>query len=247
MGFDAAGRKLENQIPSVECVIFHRHTLPSARSSLLGRCLIRAMVVLRCAMAIKLEKRPIWAIRALQGVTFWIGHRRCLYKQYPLAEGALVAELCNLIHANLRDSYVLSCEVQYTELLAGNPRPGILTQRARADLVISEKPEDKNGEPTPRFIIEVKRASAPASQIDADLQRLAAVRKTHPGIRTFLFLIAEAHRPKRFVDEDGKSKTGKHSIPGSTGYYRIRRTLKAAHAYTEVGSAQYACFLEIYA
>jgi hypothetical protein len=199
-------------------------------------------------MATKLEKRPTWAIRALQGVTFWIGHRRCLYKQYPLAEGALVAELCNLIHANLnRNIFVLNCEVQYTELLAGKPKPDILTQRARADLVISEKPEDKNDEPTPKFIIEVKRASAPTGQIDADLRRLAAVRQTHPGVRTFMFLIAEAHRPKRFVDEDGKSLTGKHSIPNSRGHYRIRRTLKAAHAYTEVGSAQYACFLEIYA
>jgi len=52
-------------------------------------------------MGTKFEKRPIWAIRALQGVTFWIGHRRCLYKQYPLAEGALVAELCNLFVADL--------------------------------------------------------------------------------------------------------------------------------------------------
>jgi hypothetical protein len=198
-------------------------------------------------MGTKLEKRPIWAIRALQGVTYWIGHRRCLFKQYPLAEGALVAELCNLIHANLRHDYILTCEVQYTNLLGGRPKPDILTQRARADLVISEKPEEKDGEPLPRFIIEVKRASAPTAQIDADLQRLAAVRRTHRDLRTFMFLIAEAHRPKRFVDEDGKSYTGKHAIPNSPGHYRVRRTLKAAHAYTEVGNAQYACLLEIYA
>jgi hypothetical protein len=147
----------------------------------------------------------------------------------------------------LRDDYFLTCEVQYTDLLAGKPKPDILTQRARADLVISEKPEKKDGEPIPRFIIEVKRASAPTAQIDADLQRLAAVRRTYPDVRTFMFLIAEAHRPKRFVDEDGKSITGKHPIPNSPGHYRVRRTLKAAHAYTDVASAQYACLLEIYA
>lgn len=197
-------------------------------------------------MATNLEKRPSWAIRALQGVTFWIGHRRSLYKQYPLLEGALVAELCNLIHANLGDRFVLSCEVQYTELLAGRPKPDILTKGARADLVISEKSEDKATEPTPRFIIEVKRASAPKGQIDADLQRLAAVRQTHPGVRTFMFVIAEAHRPKRFVDKEGKSFTGKHAIPNSQGHYRVRRTLKAAHAYSDTGSAQYACLVEVY-
>lgn len=198
-------------------------------------------------MGTKLEKRPSWATRALQGVTYWIGHRRCLYRQYPLAEGALVAELCNLIHANLHPDYVLACEVQYAELLEGKPKPDLLTQRARADLVVSEKPEEKDGKLTPRFVIEVKRASAPKAQIDADLRRLAAVQLAHRDVRTFMFLIAEAHRPKRFVDDDGKSLTGKYSIPKSPGHYRVRRTLKAAHAYTEVANAQYACLLEIYA
>jgi hypothetical protein len=198
-------------------------------------------------MGTNLEKRPSWATRALQGMTYWIGHRRCLYRQYPLAEGALVAELCNLIHANLHHDLLLTCEVQYTDLLEGKPKPDILTQRARADLVISEKPDEKDGEPTPRFIIEVKRASAPKAQIDADLQRLAAVQRTHRGVRTFMFLIAEAHRPKRFVDGEGKSLTGKYPIPNSPGHYRVRRTLKAAHAYSEVANAQYACLVEVYA
>jgi hypothetical protein len=212
----------------------------------LGQCQ-SAKVTGDMTMGTGLEKRPNWATRALQGVTYWIGHRRCLYRQYPLAEGALVAELCNLIHANLHHNFLLTCEVQYTDLLDGRPKPDILTQRARADLVISERPGRKDGEPRPRFIIEVKRASAPKAQIDSDLQRLAAVKTTYRGVRTFMFLIAEAHRPKRFVDEDGKSRTGRHSIPDSPGYFRVRRTLKAAHAYTEVAHAQYACLLEVYA
>lgn len=97
---------------------------------------------------------PVWAMQALQGVTYWIGHRRCLYRHYPLAEGALVAEICNLIHANLPDSLTLTCEVQYSKLLPNAPKPEkggkekqILMQRARADLVISEGPLDFDGEP----------------------------------------------------------------------------------------------------
>ena len=45
-------------------------------------------------MKTKLEKQPVWVDRALQGVTYWMGQRRCLYRDYPLSEGALVAEVC---------------------------------------------------------------------------------------------------------------------------------------------------------
>lgn len=46
-------------------------------------------------------KVPRWALKSLQGITYWIGHRRSLYDQYPLGESAFVAELCNLIYAHL--------------------------------------------------------------------------------------------------------------------------------------------------
>ena len=106
-------------------------------------------------MATELEDWPSWARQALQGVTYWIGHRGCLYRHYPLAEGALVAEICNLIHANLPDELVLNCEVQYTKLLPGEAILSVLTQRARADLVVGERPEKKGGEPKAKFIVEV--------------------------------------------------------------------------------------------
>ena len=52
-------------------------------------------------MKTKLKKQPVWVDRALQGVTHWMGHRRCLYRGYPLSEGA---EVCNLIYANLPEA-----------------------------------------------------------------------------------------------------------------------------------------------
>ena len=131
-----------------------------------------------------------------------------------LAEGALVAEICNLIHANLPDS-TLTCEVQYSKLLPNAPKPEkggkekqILTQRARADLVISEGPLDFDGEPDPKFIIEVKRSSAPKSYIDADLRRLAEVSRRHPHGRAFLFLVADRFvlRTGNLVSADAQSQ-----------------------------------------
>jgi hypothetical protein len=188
---------------------------------------------------------PFWIERALQGVTYWMGHRRCLCRDYPLSEGALVAEVCNLIYANLPKDLKLLCEVQYSKLVERDRMPQILQGRTRADLVVAEKAERTAEDGVPKFIIEVKRASAPKSQIDADISRLAAVRRLCPDIRAFLFVISEAERPRRFVNDDGHSVLGKHSIGNGDDYYRIRRTWKAAPAFTKRDRAQYACLIEV--
>lgn len=192
------------------------------------------------------EDWPVWIRPALQGVAYWIGHRRCLYRHYPLAEAALVAEICNLIHANLPDDLVLNCEVRYETLLRGKAHPDELSQKARADLVVSKK-GPKGTEPSPQFIIEVKRASASNKQIDTDLRRLAAVCKSHGEVRAFMFLISEASRPKRFVTERGMALKRKRSIPDSEWFYQVRRTWKAAHAFEKRDRAQYACLVEVFA
>jgi hypothetical protein len=194
-----------------------------------------------------LKKRPKWVERALQGVTYWIGHRRCLYRDYPLSEGALVAEVCNLIYANLPRELELLCEVQYASFIKHKPVPKVLQGKIRVDLLVAEESKENEVEPVPKFIIEVKRASAPKRQIDADLSRLVAARRMCPETRAFLFVISEAQRPKRFVHEGGHSIIGKHQIPDCDGYFRVRRTWKAAHAFTKRERAQYACLIEVYA
>jgi hypothetical protein len=193
-----------------------------------------------------LGERPEWAERALQGVAYWIGHRRSLYSDYPLAEGALVAEICNLIHANLPSDLHLICEVQYSEFIEGHPKTTVLTQKARVDLLISETGNKNPDRSRPKFIIEVKRASAHKAQINADLLRLHEVKSNMPAVRALMFLIAEERRPNRFVDESGKSRLGRQEIPNCDGYFRVRRTCKAAHAFTKRDHAQYACLLEVY-
>lgn len=119
------------------------------------------------------KKSPDWAKQALQGVTFWMGHRRCFYRRHPLTEGAMIAEICNLIHANLPHGLELTCEVLYAKLLPEKPtekeKDQILTELARADLVVSAGPLDTDGVPKPKFIIEVKRGSTPNSEIDFGL------------------------------------------------------------------------------
>lgn len=200
----------------------------------------------------KIERWPPWSERALQGLAFWIGHRHALYRSYPLSEGALVAEACNLIFANLATNEVLLCEAQYSRLVPPGQWPHSLGQRSRADLVIANGLDHKqatgpdNLVPYAMTVIEVKRASAPRSQLDDDLKRLAALKTANPSARAFLFLASEAARPKRFVSAEGRAILGKQEIPTTNCYFRVRRACKAASAFSGRDSAHYACIIEVF-
>ncbi len=196
---------------------------------------------------------PIWAVNAMQGITYWMGHRHCLYSDYPLSEGALVAELCNLINAKLSLGSSLHCEVQYSNIeLAREVKIGSL-ENMRADLVIAKKTNRTNSKIiTPEFIIEVKRAKASQKEINLDLCRLALAHKYgKKGVRTFLFLISESSMPKKFTTEKGGvSSRGKVMIQSldkkTLGHYIVRRTLKSSHSFLKKGKAQYACIIEVF-
>ncbi len=202
-------------------------------------------------MGSQLDRWPEWAEKALQGLAFWIGHRHSLYRDYPLSEGALVAEACNLIHANLDAGQVLRCEVQYSQLVPTGMWPLELGPRSRVDLLIAADTAHlaKANSLVDQVIaaIEVKRAAAPNSQIDYDLKRLATFKLQNPSARAFLFVVAEAHRPTRFVAAEGRAILGKHSIKGVAAHYRVRRACKAAASFSGKASAHYACILEIFA
>jgi hypothetical protein len=193
-----------------------------------------------------LAKLPVWCAKAAQGITYWTGHRRCLYDDYPLGESAFVAEICNLIFAHLGKDEVLLCEVRYSELAAGGELPECIRPRARADIVVAEAPLQKGAEPLPKFVVEVKRGSAPKREIDADLRRLVSIRRMIPDYRAFLIVVAEAKRLDRFVTSEGQSVRDTHAIPDDEGHFRVRRTFKAAHAFKSRDTAQYASILEVY-
>lgn len=199
-----------------------------------------------------LDRWPVWSERALQGLAFWIGHRRSLYPHYPLGESALVAETCNLIFANLNPGELLLCERQYTQLMPSGKWPNTLGSRSRVDLTVVTgltPAQTEHHQPLVGHIvaaIEVKRASAPKTHIDQDLRRLATFKQQNQAARALLFIVAEAHRPKRFVAPEGRAILGKTDIPGTTAHYRVRRACKAASAFSGKESAHYACIIEVF-
>lgn len=200
-------------------------------------------------MSKKLEPVPAWLTTALQGLTYWIGYKRALYRDYPLSEGALVTELRSLMHANLPDDLFLKCEVGYAHLVKNVPRHPAIAGRARADLVAVTKVESPNKPGkllySPRHVFEFKRAGAPTRDIDKDLMRLAAFQSSRPISRAFLVVLSEAGRNDRFVTEDGKTRVGKYPVPEMNATYHIRRTVKAASAYNNRDSGNYATIVEV--
>ncbi len=203
-------------------------------------------------MGLILPERQKWLEHALQGLAFWIGHRHSLFKGYPLAEGALVAEACNLIQANLPGGLVLLPECMYANLVpAGGAVPGI-GPLARADLVLcaeaaKEIGRDGNISAHTRFVIEVKRGDAAVRLINEDLRRLHGyLGVATAGTRCFLFIVSEGRAPARFV-EDGAARRGVHPIPATQGgTYVVRRAVKAAASFSGKESAHYVCLLEIF-
>lgn len=195
-------------------------------------------------MGVKLRKWPKWTEAAMQGLVFWIGHRRALYSGHLLPEAALVAEACNLIQANLDREFILSAERTYRELV--RPRRWVLPgeNNARVDLVVSHGSGRKRH---PLAVIEVKRGRASKGQIDKDLSRLAAMKDLAPDTRCWLLVVSESYIPRRFVSPEGKARLGRQGISGQpNAHFRVRRVCKASAAFTTRSHAHYACIVEIY-
>nr|GEU29185.1 hypothetical protein [Tanacetum cinerariifolium] len=190
---------------------------------------------------------PAWLGQTLQGVSFWVGHRRSIYSAYELSEGALVAELCNLLHAHISENYRLRCEELYKKFLPKGVCWPQVGPKARVDLSIWERFRHSD---SPRFkqrilyAIEVKRARASTAEIDQDLYRLAGIVQNSDGIRAILCVISEGTRPKRFTTTQGTRKIGDVPIPNTNCVYQVIVVKKAAEIYGDRDRGHYACAIE---
>jgi len=197
----------------------------------------------------EMPDRPRFLENALQGLAFWIGHRHSLFSSYPLPEGAMVAEACNLIQANLSDSLELKPECQYKRLVEPNVILNGIGDLARADLAVLSRNNDGlevDEYHRVQFVMEVKRGSASRAGVDDDLRRLFTfLSSTETNARAFLIVVSESKAPTRFV-KDGKSILGSHSLPDSGGCYHVRRTVKAAASFSNKNTAHYVCLIEVF-
>ena len=176
-----------------------------------------------------------------------MGHRRALYREYPLGESAMAAELCNLLFANLPPGNKIVCEVQYSKLLNVPDEETEFTEKSRVDLCVCASVA-KGDDPLTKvqFVLELKRGSASKSAVNNDLRRLLEIKKSRPDVRAFLLLISEGKRPIRFVTEKSFAVRKKLPIPEADGHCFVRAVMKAVPAVNSLDNAHYACAIEVH-
>lgn len=185
------------------------------------------------------DRIPSWLENAIQGITFWIGHRRAVYRHHELTEGAIVGELSNLIQANLRDKLRLSCEVKYTTLSVKKAFDKTL-EGGRVDLAVYSQTRSRRRAYS--TVVEVKRSTAAVDQINKDFSRLSAFKKHNPNIRAFLIIVSQARKPTRFVSSTGGAEQTRVDAVRT----RVRRVCSASSALKRGDSAHYAVAVEVF-
>ena len=205
-----------------------------------------ALNITRMDKVIRKTEAPGWLKRALLGTCFWMGHRRSMYREYPLGESAMVAELCNLLFANLPSDLKLVCEVQYSKLLDIQDQETEFTEKSRVDLCVCG-PLKKGDEPLNKVqcVLEVKRGSASNAAVNDDLRRLLEIKKAKPDVRAFLLLVSEGRRPTRFVTAESFAVRKRLVIPKANGHCHVRAVMKAVPTVKSLDNAHYACAIEV--
>lgn len=176
-------------------------------------------------------QKPTWVEPALQGLAFWLGYRKQLFRHHDLPEGALVAELSTLMYAHIGQDEILECEYPYSGLI-GDP------DLSRVDIALLR-------ENLPHTFIEVKRGKAATKLIEGDITKLARIRELNPEIRCFLIIGSQGKLPVKFVDrETGRAIKGIHETSDGVRY-KVTRVCKAAASFEKKETAMYVCLVEV--
>lgn len=143
---------------------------------------------------------PHWS-RVLQGLAHWIAYKSQYFDGHLLPEGAIVAELTQLLSSKISSVSKIECERMYKTLYKTSA-PKNLNNR-RADIVIGEKPKNKGihiakvGE-----VIEVKRYKEGSfKKIESDFEKLAMLKGINKNVRLFQVIVGQKKVPKKLFNE----------------------------------------------
>lgn len=204
----------------------------------------------------KLQKIDAWLEEAFQGLAYWIGYRRAMFRGHTIPELAITAEALCLIQSHLPSDCLLLVERMY-RTIAGNKKKW---SSKRADFVICKKGNERIRRETDisenvKYIFEVKRGNAGKKNIDNDLCRLSKIKDKNNRIRAFMILVYERTNSSEYIKNGkaikGKIQIGKNNTKTSDckdvkGYCRVRRVLKAASSLSSKSYGHYVCILEVF-
>lgn len=160
-------------------------------------------------------KVPDYIINAMQGLAYWIGYKKRLYKYYSLSESAVVTEFCALLQAGLNDNEYVLCERQYCNFFSKTTD----FKKCRMDITVAECDESEKEsfkkcifdsqskqekgilKNIAKVVFEVKLLNSPDELKKDDFHRLKAIKDENPDIVTYSLLVSENKIPKKYVNE----------------------------------------------
>ena len=133
----------------------------------------------------------------LQAMAHWVAYKKQYFNGHLLLEGAIIAELTQLLSAKLDFPLRLKCEMMYREIFDQ------ITDQTRTDLVIGKNENDKF---IIKEVIEVKRYEVNKKvdnfdKIQEDMEKLYLLSKIANCPRLFLVVIGQHKLPSKLFGE----------------------------------------------
>ncbi len=175
-----------------------------------------------------------WIDPVLQGLAYWIGYKKELYRHHLLNEGAIVVEVASLINANKSDGDTVKCEQYYDQF------EGISGTKIRADISILKGNETHT-------VIEVKREESGKIMIQKDLFKLIRIKEKHPNVKCYQIIVSQGKRPQKFVTLNGVSDRKSYAIINTNYAAKAIRVCKSTSSFRDESpnKANYVCLVEI--
>lgn len=193
---------------------------------------------------------PIHWHSVLQALAHWVAYKKEYFYGHLLPEGAIVAELTQLIAANINEGQRLECERMYKDFDSS------INGQARADIVIGSKPvrteEEKKSHVKKMMslddlaeVVEVKRYEGNFIKTQEDFEKLAQLKVNNPGLRLFQVVVGQRSLPVKLFTK-AHSLHRKNLYDGNLGLdVRARLAKKAYCSKKSVTSGVFAVLLEV--
>lgn len=181
---------------------------------------------------------PKYYAPVLQAITHWVAYKREYFHNHLLPEGAIVAELTQLLSAKIDFKHRIDCEVMYKDI------DNSIAKSIRADITISKTVDGKEPQ---KDVVEVKRYENKDdfNKILDDSEKLAILSKS-PNIRLFQIVVGQRKQPTELITSNNNAKKGNLYKRGKDIDVRAR-ICKKAYSCTkkDTASGVYALLLEI--
>lgn len=182
---------------------------------------------------------------SLQALAYWIAYKQQYYANSLLPEGAIVAELTQLLSSNIDNSMRVECEKMYKEI------DNTITHGERVDIIIGTKGTlaDKKGSKISKEniheVIEVKRYEGAYKRMIKDMEKLSALNIEGTDGRKYLVVVGQKKLPDKIFNNTQNVKRT-NIYQGDKQLQAVPRLGKKAYpTKKESTSGAYAALIEI--